>query len=142
MIPELVDIKGDWNVLPRGVHKATLEEIGHRFATNEKRRMLFEGFCKAVYVLHKAGCKVIFLDGSFVTDKPEPGDFDACWDPTGVDESKLDPVLLDFSSQRKRQKERFRGEFFPSSGSGAMLQFFQKDKYTGLKKGIIQVQPG
>jgi hypothetical protein len=104
--------------------------------------MLFEGFCKAVYVLHKAGCKVIFLDGSFVTDKPEPGDFDACWDPTGVDESKLDPVLLDFSSQRKRQKERFGGEFFPSSGSCAMLQFFQKDKYTGLKKGIIQVQPG
>jgi hypothetical protein len=102
VIPQSVDINGVWNVLPPGVHHATLEEIEQRFATNEKRRKLFDGFRKAVDALRKAGCTVIFLDGSFVTDKPEPGDFDACWDPVGVDPAKLDPVFLDFSARRRR----------------------------------------
>lgn len=144
MIPQLIDINGIWNVLPPGVHIATLDEIRQRFAINEKRRRLFEGFRRSVEALRRAGCKAIFLDGSFVTDKTEPGDFDVCWDPVGMDPNKLDPVFLDFSQRRKRQKEKFGGEFFPSSakadGSSAFLDFFQKDKNTGHPKGIIKIQ--
>lgn len=144
MIPNSVDIHGVWKVLPPGVHAATMQEIEQRFATNETRRTLFEGFRRAVDALLKAGCKAIYLDGSFVTDKPEPGDFDGCWDPTGVDSSRLDPVLLDFSARRKRQKEMFGGEFFPSSAKAdagsVFLEFFQTDTYTGRAKGIIKVR--
>jgi len=144
VIPQSVDVNGIWNVLPPGVHPATLEEIEHRFVTNEKRRTLFSGFCKAVDALRRAGCTAIYLDGSFVCDKPEPGDFDACWDPTGVDSAKLDPVLLDFSDRRKRQKEKFGGELFPSGakadGVSTFVAFFQADKFSGGAKGIIQVQ--
>jgi hypothetical protein len=144
VIPKSVEINGIWNVLPPGIHRANVDEIEQRFATNEKRRRLFEGFRKAVEALSKAGCRGIFLDGSFVTDKPEPGDFDVCWDPAGVDPTKLDPVFLDFADRRKRQKEKFGGEFFPSSAkadrSSAFLDFFQRDKQTGEAKGIIQVQ--
>lgn len=139
-----MDVNGIWNVLPPGVHNATMGEIEQRFVTNEKRRTLFGGFRKAVDALQKAGCKAVYLDGSFVCDKPEPGDFDACWDPTGVDPTKLDPVLLDFSDQRKRQKEKFGGELFPSSArvsvASHFLAFFQVDKYSGDAKGIIRVQ--
>ena len=67
VIPKSVDINGVWNVLPPGVHPATLQEIEKRFATNAKRRALFDGFCRAVDALRKAGCTAIFLDGSFVT---------------------------------------------------------------------------
>ncbi|MBN1867786.1 hypothetical protein JW916_10880 [Candidatus Sumerlaeota bacterium] len=144
MIPASAKIDGIWKVLPPGVHDATLDEIEQRFATNETRRRLYEGFARGVEALKRAGCKEVLLDGSFVTDKPNPGDFDACWDPTGMDPKKLDPVFLDFSDGRREQKRKFGGEFFPSSaranGSRTFVEFFQNDKYTGKPKGIVRVR--
>jgi len=141
MIPDLVDIGGPCRVLPQGVHDATMEEVESRFATSDKRKYIFSGFENGVNALRKAGCRQIFLDGSFVTEKPIPGDFDACWDPIGVDVTKLDPVFLDFSDARKKQKDCFRGEFFPANltadGTHVFLDFFQTDKHTGKTKGII-----
>jgi hypothetical protein len=55
---------------------------------------LIDGLADAVTVLAEAGCRRLWLNGSFVTTKDEPGDFDACWDQTGVDLDTLDPVLL------------------------------------------------
>jgi hypothetical protein len=54
------------------------------------------------------------VNGSFVTAKEEPADFDACWDSQGVDLDALDPVLLDLSAGRASQKARFGGELFPN----------------------------
>jgi hypothetical protein len=93
-----------------------------------------------------AGCRLILLDGSFVTAKPMPGDFDVCWETAGVDARRLDPVFLDFSNGRKKQKERFGGEFFPTDAfadAGHRFRFrdyFQVDKYTGGPKGIICIR--
>lgn len=89
-----------------------------------------------------AECQLVYVDGSFVTTKPEPGDFDACWALAGVDVELLDPVFLDFSSSRAQQKKRFLGEFFPAElPDGAtgrtFLEFFQTDKETGKPKGIL-----
>jgi hypothetical protein len=85
----------------------------------------------------------VFLDGSFISQKPIPGDFDALWDTTGVDIDKIDPVLLDFTRRRERQKLKYEGEFFPSSsladGSRTFEEYFQVDKETGYSKGIIRV---
>lgn len=143
MISVLININGAWDVLPPGIHDATLSEIENRFATNDKRKRLFDGFKKGVKSLTTAGCSNIFLDGSFVTAKTEPVDYDACWDTVGVDVNKLDPVLLDFSNGRKNQKLKFLGEFFPSSiranRQSTFMDFFQTDMYTGRKKGIIRV---
>ena len=144
MIPEFISIGGVWNVLPPGIHDATLLELEQRFSTNEKRKDIFDGFKRGVEALKIAGCKTVFLDGSFVSDKLYPGDFDACWDPTCIDINKLDPVLLDFSNRRQKQKQKYHGEFFPSSaladGSRTFVEYFQKDKDTGHAKGIIRIQ--
>lgn len=144
MIPKFVDIKGVWKVLPPGIHDATLGEVQQRFAKNEKRRLLYEGFRRGVLSLKNAGCSVVFLDGSFVSDKPNPGDFDACWEPAGVDPSKLDLELLDFSDGRREQKLKYGGEFFPSSaeadGSRTFVEYFQTDRHTGKPKGIIRIR--
>jgi len=141
VIPDFVDIGGLWKVLPPGVHDATLEQVEARFASSDHRKRLFAGFKEGVIALHKAGCQKFFLDGSFITGKPIPCDFDVCWDPMGVDVSKLNPVFLDFFDSRKKQRECFRGEFFPASclanGRHFFLDFFQIDKYTGNAKGII-----
>jgi len=141
MIPSLVDVGGPWKVLPPGVHDATIEEIEARFATSDHRKHIFSGFRNGVTALRRAGCRKIFLDGSFVTEKPIPGDFDVCWDDDGVDAAKLDPVFRDFSDARRKQKDRFEGEFFPASlpadGTHMFLDFFQTDRHTGKTKGIV-----
>ena len=143
MIPESVDIGGSWKVLPCGLYDATLEDVKNRFATNETRKILYDGLLRACKSLQTAGCTVIYLDGSYVIDKPFPGDFDVCWDPTHVDQKKLDPVFLDFSDRRKNQKKKYGGEFFPSSstadGHRTFIEFFRIDKETGSEKGIIRI---
>ena len=144
MIPDFVDIGGLWKVLPPGVHDATLDEVENRFALSDHRKRLFAGFKEGVTALRKAGCRKIFLDGSFITEKPMPADFDVCWEPIGVNPTKLDPVLLDFNDRRKKQKECFHGEFFPASsladGSHTFFDYFQIDKDTGNSKGIICIK--
>ncbi len=87
---------------------------------------------------------MIYLDGSYVTGKPRPNDFDACWDPAGVEPAKLDPVFLEFANGRAGQKAAFKGEFFPSSMictdvGQAFVDFFQVDRFTGKQKGIISI---
>ena len=37
--------------------------------------------------LSSAGCRLVYLDGSFVTRKERPGDIDACWDVQYVDDA-------------------------------------------------------
>ena len=62
VLPDLVDIGGPWKVLPPGVHDASLEEVRLRYATNERRQMLFEGFKRGFLVLTAAGCTVVVAD--------------------------------------------------------------------------------
>lgn len=141
MIPALVDIGGPFRVLPPGIHKASLHELKSAFAYNSRRRALYKGLEAAVRNLRAAGCASIFVDGSFVTDKIRPGDYDVCWDAQGVDDTKLDKAFLDFSDKRKRQKEKYGGEFFPShmraAGPWQFIDYFQHDKHTGDRKGIV-----
>jgi hypothetical protein len=95
-------------------------------------------------LLRDAGCSTVYLDGSFVTQKQDPGDFDGCWDVMGVDPNKLDPVFLNLHNKRAAQKARFSGEFFPAQlpegiSGRLFVQFFQIDKNTGVSKGIVAV---
>jgi hypothetical protein len=92
MIPEWL-INGD---LPPGVHFATWRDVEDRLSFNPRRQRLLAGFRQACQELRKAGCRLVYLDGSFVTRKEHPGDFDACWDVQNVDDNKLDPVFWDF----------------------------------------------
>lgn len=128
--------------LPPGIHDATWEEIVARFGYTARREELLTGLHEALVDLRDAGCKRAYLDGSFVTTKDEPGDFDACWEVAGVDADQLDPVLLTFADARRAQKERFGGELFPAEAGAdphgtRFLDYFQRDKITGEPKGIV-----
>lgn len=132
------------DLLP-GVHFATWSEIEERLAFNPRRRRLLAGFQQACEKLRQAGCRLVYLDGSFVTTKEQPGDFDACWDIQKVDDEKLDPVFWDFSQGRTAQKRRFLGEFFPAqlpegATGKAFVEFFQVNKSTGEPKGILAIR--
>ena len=108
---------------------------------------MLAGFRQACEELRKAGCRLVYLDGSFVTRKEHPGDFDACWDVQNVDDDRLDPVFWDFSRGRAAQKQRFLGEFFPAqlpegATGKAFLDFFRMNKFTGKPKGIVAIRLG
>jgi hypothetical protein len=136
--------------LPPGRHCATWEELERRFGTNERRRTLLAGMKRMLLSLKGAGCRRAFIDGSFVTTKDLPSDFDGCWSRTGVDLALLkssDPVLLDFSNKRARQKLKYGGEMFPAEmveglSGRIFLNFFSRDKNTGDPKGIIEIDLG
>jgi hypothetical protein len=130
--------------LPSGIHLATWKQIVARLGFTTRRKLLLNNLRKALAALKAVGVRVVYLDGSFVTSKAEPGDFDACWGIDGVKVGRLDPVFLDFSNSRARQKQRFSGEFFPAAlPEGATgktyLEFFQIDKETGSAKGILAI---
>ena len=96
--------------------------------------------------LSQAGCRTVYIDGSFETDKEVPNDFDACWEEAGVAPELLDPVLLRFDAGRAAQKARYLGELFPASigatGGMSFREFFQTDRETGRPKGIVAVDLG
>ena len=142
MIPPFDD-RGN---LPPGMHEADWDELEEMFGGSARRAQLLSGLREALFALRSAGCRTAYLDGSFVTAKEEPGDFDACWDIEGVDADLLDPILLDLAHPRAAQKGRFGGELFPAQApadsSGALfLDFFQHDR-DGNAKGIVKIDLG
>jgi len=81
----------------------------------------------------------------FCHDQRDPEDFDACWDLEGVDPDRLAPIFFDFSNSRAAQKTRFGGEFFPAQlpegvTGRTFLAFFQTDRRTGRRKGIVAIR--
>lgn len=135
MIPEF-EKKG---YLPPGVHPATLAQIEKRYAYNPVRRRLFEGLRKLARNLKEAGCKTLYLNGSYITDKNEPGDYDAVWEYEGVNMG-LDPLLRN-GWDMKEIKRKYGGDVFcrmPEVLRKDHLEFFQTDR-DGMPKGIIKI---
>jgi hypothetical protein len=133
--------------LPPGVHDATWNEIVAAFGTNLRRKQLLAGLLAALRSLKAARCSRAYLDGSFVTAKDTPGDFDGCWEAGGVDADLLDPVLLDFAHPRAAQKAKYGGELFIANSAAdpagkAFIDFFQTDKTTGQRKGVVAIDLG
>jgi hypothetical protein len=104
--------------LPPGEHQATATDVRTRYGTNSTRMQLLDGLDRMLAALKAAGCSTVFLDGSFVTSKDVPGDFDLCYDETGINWSRLDPVPLDFNNGRAAHKAKFGGEAFPGGLAG------------------------
>lgn len=137
MIPEF---SAD-GTLPPGLHLSTWDELYRRFGTKEHRRRLLAGLKAALESFRAAGCQTAYVNGGFVTSTDFPNDFDGCWDVSGVDPTKLDPVLLTFGQRRATQRAKYQGEMFPSiypanPTGDTFLDFFQKDR-DGNPKGII-----
>ena len=130
--------------LPPGIHRLAWPEFASAFGYNDWRRALIKGMRRALANLKRAGCLAVYINGSFVTRRPYPHDYDGCWDADNVDEDLVDPVLLDTSGGRRRQKLTYGGEMFPlrpAAGGHAMLEYFQRDRY-GNAKGIVMVRLG
>lgn len=127
--------------LHKGIHKATLNEVKQRFGSNSsEREELFKGFQSLVQLLHKhrGSIKRFLVDGSFVTNKESPGDFDC------ILIVKMD---FDFGSSAAEQircsKELFNGHILVAMEEDAVechriIDFFSHDR-DGKSKGLLEV---
>ncbi|WP_127083783.1 DUF6932 family protein [Dulcicalothrix desertica] len=141
MIPEF-DENGN---LPTGVHFCEWEELVERFGYTVQRQRMITGLELAMKQLQEAGCRTIYINGSFVTSEPDPNDFDACWDTEEVDMDYLRknalPIFTSYNSQA--QKAKYRGELYRSDEPVGDLglnsfDFFQRDRMQN-RKGIIAI---
>ncbi|RUT03207.1 hypothetical protein DSM106972_055150 [Dulcicalothrix desertica PCC 7102] len=106
---------------------------------------MITGLELAMKQLQEAGCRTIYINGSFVTSEPDPNDFDACWDTEEVDMDYLRknalPIFTSYNSQA--QKAKYRGELYRSDEPVGDLglnsfDFFQRDRMQN-RKGIIAI---
>jgi len=132
--------------LPKGIHQATWKEFYKRYGTNDHRLWLLEGLRKLLKELRRVKCSAVYIDGSFVTTKEYPGDYDLCWKLDNVLVEILDPVLLNYTENGKINIEKkyrgdIRGAGFGVKETGATyLEFFQFDR-DGNPKGIVKLNP-
>ncbi len=141
MIP---DFNADGN-LPLGLHSCTWEEFVGRFGQTAHRQQLLAGLRMVLDHLKTQACKRVFINGSFITTKETPKDYDMCWDVTGVIRNGFDPILLQLAPPRLAMKIKYKGDIFPahlSEGASGrrFLEFFQTDRATGNAKGIIVLE--
>ncbi|MHB8593386.1 MAG: DUF6932 family protein [Acidimicrobiales bacterium] len=131
--------------LPDGEYEIEWQELVERFGWSTRLRQLLDGLAEAIELLVAAGCRRLWVNGSFVTAKEEPADFDACWDPSGVDLDALDPIFMEFGQGRTAQKRRFGGELLPNvteAESGlSFSEFFRNERDAG-RKGIVVLRIG
>ena len=134
-------------LLPPGVHWINWDELFDRLGKNPWRQHLTTGLRAALDNLKGAGCQIVYINGSFVTSKEVPNDYDACWEEAGVDPKALDPVLLTFDTGGPHRRPSTWGSCSQRQSSRTLaglsfLEFFQTDKDTGRPKGIIAIDLG
>ena len=137
----LEDFVAATGYLPAGVHRCAWAEFGDRFvAPNEHRRGLGALLFAALEALRAAGCRRVWINGSYVTDKALPGDVDVLWDAHGVQPRRLDPVFRAEDDQTcAERRKRFGGDYIAIYDDGpdaVLIRHFQTDR-AGIDKGII-----
>lgn len=129
-----------------GIQEMDWQSFVDEFGFNDHRKKLITGLELALSHLKACGCKAVYIDGSFVSRKEKPADYDVCYDISGMSMAYLKaryPKLVDFSKGRINQKINYGGEFFPATELASppkeiYLDFFQKDR-DGNAKGVVKL---
>ncbi len=128
--------------LPPGIHDATIEEVQQRYSYNKKRVTLFTALLEVVEILRGCACPEIHLDGSFITAKEQPGDYDLCYESTGITPTQ---EFYEFLKNRETRKERYMGDIFARMPQPPYyfdhVQHWQTDsREDDIAKGIIRIR--
>jgi len=111
-----------------------------------------KGLRSAITAFWAAGIQEVYIDGSFCTEKPDPGDVDGYWlEPDEGVYDRIDPYWIDFESifvpHLRKWKWRMWAdhgvEFFihpmmRANPDMAFPEFFRHDR-TGQPRGVIRV---
>ena len=121
--------------LPPGTHAATLEEIEARFGRHsELRRVQMQSLRWMMDAARRAGVSRIIINGSFVTDVPEPNDVDCALllvPGSSVDASAQDELTAGFPFLEIQVVEQDGFEYL-------IERFFATDR-DSIPKGVVEV---
>ena len=142
----MIPLLGPDGALPPGIHDAEgWEVVVAQFGGTARRDELLAKLRLGLNNLRDAGCPWVLLDGSFVTDKPEPNDVDGCWQyEPGVNRNRIDPCFhLLRPIDRMLQKAKYGMDFYRAdvieAGSGRPFpEFFQFDRQN-RPRGIVRL---
>ena len=131
--------------LPEGVHVATEAEVTFRFGTDtSRRRRLALRLRRWIELSRAVSAKRLFVDGSFVTAKPEPNDVDAVvWLPGDfvrrISEGDIDAIELESMLLTRHPEEIFAAE--DRRDWDDWLEFFGRTREAdGRRKGVVEVK--
>jgi hypothetical protein len=131
--------------LPPGEWPLTWAQFVNTFGITPHRLRLIDGLLNGLHHLREAGCRIVYIDGGFVTKKKDPPkDIDVCWlrEP-GIEVwlKRNHPALLNFANERLAQRTIYDCEFFPHDmpadrNKTPFLEYFKRDR-NGKPKGIV-----
>jgi hypothetical protein len=84
----------------------TYEEFVQHFGTNQQRMEQIQNSLPYFRIFHSCGCRIVYVDGSFVSKKKYPEDIDICFDITGIQEEKIIRVFPKFLDVNERGRIR------------------------------------
>lgn len=135
----------DDGYLPEGLHLATEAEITFRFGTSTtRRRRLALRLRRWIELSRCVAAKRLFVDGSFVTAKPDPNDVDAVvWLGDDfvdrVSRGDREAVELEMMLLTRQPEEVFAAE--DPRDWDDWVEFFSRTREAdGRRKGIVEVR--
>jgi hypothetical protein len=140
-------------LLPAGVHQWSMAEAAAALCTSDHRTNIWtglEGF--VVWAKALAGPTVLYVDGSYVTDKAVPNDVDVVVDISGCDAQGQAQWARAWGSSHQHVKTTYHVDFYPVVlGQGndfvAFFQYVRAEEALrrgiglDVRKGILRVAP-
>ncbi len=131
--------------LPEGLHPASEAEVSFRFcSSSRRRRRLVFRVRRWVELARRIGCPRLLIDGSFVTDKAEPGDIDAViFLPPNfqqqIEKGSEAAIELEEMILTRRPEEIFAAE--DEDDWNDWVEFFSRTREAdGRRKGLVEVK--
>jgi hypothetical protein len=143
MLPDFTE----QGLLPKGIHRATLEEFEKRFVyfdRSDRRFRLFQKLRELYQQARRSGIvNQFFVVGSFVTSKPEPNDFDCILVlDSSIEGQNLSPIEYNMVLPRMARR-LFGGDVVPViEGTDLFhesLGFFQATR-SHEPMGIVEIE--
>ncbi len=138
----------EWGLLPQGIHEASLDELAEQFGGSSHRRQLLHGLSQYLAELGRWTLgQAVLVDGSFVTDEPEPNDIDVVLVlHAGYDLSQsVSPFEYNLRSRRRVQQTYGLDLFVVMPQSleyGRFVDFFSQVRNQPQRtKGLVRVTP-
>lgn len=141
-----------YGLLPCGVHDCSLHEVRAAFGGSDRRRYLcsqLEWFVSVLRSIFAGGD--LLVDGSFVTDKPVPGDIEVTIDLRLCDSTTQASAFKFWLDHNVTLKADHEIHFFPTlQANSDFTSFFQYvgEKTAAMKgldkkhpKGILRIVP-
>lgn len=132
-----------YGLLPPGFHPATMAELQRKFGFSPKRHSLIgDGLKPVARELIEIGIWHLYVDGSFVTEKPSPGDIDG-YILTNLDSD----AYLEVAKRRDAWRAQYQLDIYPAATGieGYGSQAFWEEWFGHTKddppiaKGIVKL---